>query len=84
MEGPDVVFSLEPDEFKAMVKSIREVKKALGEVSYDLTEKMKKKQRTISLTILGKRHKSRRNFYRRKYSLHKARLWLTVGFLYLF
>ena len=40
--GPDAAFSLEPDEFKAMVKSVREVEKALGEVSYDLTEKMKK------------------------------------------
>jgi len=40
--GPDVAFSLEPAEFKAMVKSVREVEKALGEVSYDLTEKMKK------------------------------------------
>jgi len=40
--GPDAAFSLEPDEFKKMVKSIREVEKALGEVSYDLTEKMKK------------------------------------------
>jgi pseudaminic acid synthase len=40
--GPDAAFSLEPDEFKAMVKSVKEVEKALGEVSYDLTEKMKK------------------------------------------
>jgi len=40
--GPDAAFSLEPAEFKAMVKSIREVEKALGEVSYELTEKMKK------------------------------------------
>ena len=40
--GPDAAFSLEPDEFRAMVKSIREVEKALGEVSYDLTEKIKK------------------------------------------
>ncbi len=40
--GPDAAFSLEPDEFKAMVKSVREVEKTLGEVSYDLTEKMKK------------------------------------------
>lgn len=40
--GPDVAFSLEPEEFKTMVKSVREVEKALGEVSYDLTEKMKK------------------------------------------
>ena len=40
--GPDAAFSLEPEEFKAMVKSVREAEKALGEVSYDLTEKMKK------------------------------------------
>lgn len=40
--GPDAVFSLEQDEFKVMVKSVREVEKVLGEVSYDLTKKMKK------------------------------------------
>jgi len=40
--GPDAAFSLEPEEFKAMVKAIREVEKTLGEVSYELTEKMKK------------------------------------------
>jgi len=40
--GPDAAFSLEPAEFKAMVKSVREVEKALGETSYDLTERMKK------------------------------------------
>ena len=40
--GPDAAFSLEPSEFKAMVNSVREVEKALGEVSYELTEKMKK------------------------------------------
>ncbi|HUS51432.1 MAG TPA: pseudaminic acid synthase [Candidatus Paceibacterota bacterium] len=40
--GPDAAFSLEPDEFKAMVKSVREVEKALGKVSYELTEKIKK------------------------------------------
>ena len=40
--APDAAFSLEPEEFKAMVKSVREAEKALGEVSYDLTEKMKK------------------------------------------
>jgi len=40
--GPDAAFSIEPEEFKAMVKSVREAEKALGEVSYDLTEKMKK------------------------------------------
>ena len=39
--GPDASFSLEPEEFALMVRSVREVEKALGEVSYDLTEKMK-------------------------------------------
>lgn len=40
--GPDAAFSLEPEELKIMVKSIRETEKALGKVSYDLTSKMKK------------------------------------------
>lgn len=40
--GPDAAFSLEPEELKVMVRSIREVEKALGEVSYKLTDKMMK------------------------------------------
>lgn len=40
--GPDSAFSLEPEELKAMVKAIRETEKALGEVSYALTDKMKR------------------------------------------
>ena len=40
--GPDAAFSLEPEEFKTMVKAIREVEISLGEVSYELTEKTKK------------------------------------------
>jgi pseudaminic acid synthase len=42
--GPDAAFSLEPAELKTMVKLTREVEKVLGEVSYDLTEKMKKRR----------------------------------------
>ena len=37
LDGPDAAFSLDPQEFGAMVKSIREVEKALGKVSYDLS-----------------------------------------------
>lgn len=33
-EGPDSAFSLEPDEFKAMVRAVRNVEKALGEPRY--------------------------------------------------
>ena len=40
--GPDAAFSLEPDEFAQMVKSVREVEKALGRVSYELTESQEK------------------------------------------
>jgi len=36
--GPDSAFSLEPHEFKEMVEAIRTVEKALGEVSYEVTE----------------------------------------------
>lgn len=41
MGGPDSEFSMEPHEFKQMVDSIRNVEKALGKVSYDLSDKMK-------------------------------------------
>lgn len=37
--GPDSEFSLEPAEFKEMVTSIRQVEKALGKVTYELSEK---------------------------------------------
>jgi pseudaminic acid synthase len=40
--GPDATFSMEPEEFKQMVTSIREVEKALGKVNYELSEKVKK------------------------------------------
>ena len=41
MGGPDSEFSMEPEEFKQMVDSIRNIEKALGKVSYDLSDKMK-------------------------------------------
>ncbi|MFN8577359.1 MAG: pseudaminic acid synthase [Candidatus Sericytochromatia bacterium] len=40
--GPDSEFSLEPNEFKIMVESIRNVEKSLGKVKYELSEKLKK------------------------------------------
>ncbi|TYB33031.1 MAG: pseudaminic acid synthase [Flexistipes sinusarabici] len=39
--GPDSSFSMEPEEFKQMVESIRNVEKALGKINYDLTPKAK-------------------------------------------
>ncbi|MDZ7775691.1 MAG: pseudaminic acid synthase [Bacteroidales bacterium] len=40
--GPDASFSLDEKEFAAMVKSVREAEKAVGEVSYQLSDKVKK------------------------------------------
>lgn len=39
--GPDCAFSLQPQEFKQMVMSVREAEAALGEVSYELGERGK-------------------------------------------
>lgn len=41
MDSADAEFSMEPHEFKMMVEGIRDVEKALGHVTYNLTEKMK-------------------------------------------
>jgi len=40
--GPDAAFSLEPKEFSEMVKSIREVEKSLGKVTYEVSSKIEK------------------------------------------
>lgn len=39
--GPDASFSLDEKEFTEMVKAARQAEKAVGEVSYELTEKVK-------------------------------------------
>ncbi len=39
--GPDSSFSMEPKEFKKLVEDIRTVGKALGKVSYEITEQQK-------------------------------------------
>lgn len=40
--GPDASFSLEPQEFKDMVRGVRETEVTLGEITYELDEKGKK------------------------------------------
>ena len=37
--GPDSAFSLEPQEFKAMVEAVRTAEKALGQIHYGVTER---------------------------------------------
>lgn len=45
--GPDADFSLEPDEFEAMVDSVREASKAVGDVDYSLSENDAKRRRSL-------------------------------------
>ncbi|WP_256961508.1 pseudaminic acid synthase [Thermoanaerobacterium thermosaccharolyticum] len=53
MGGPDAAFSLEPEEFSQMVRSVREVEKALGDVSYELSAKtMKSREFSRSLFVV--------------------------------
>ena len=50
--GADSKFSMEPEEFKEMVDNIRTVEKALGKVTYDLTEKqVKSREHSRSLFV---------------------------------
>ncbi|WP_017752674.1 pseudaminic acid synthase [Clostridium tyrobutyricum] len=51
--GPDAAFSMEPEEFSHMIKGIRDMEKALGNVSYELTEKqIKSREHSRSLFVV--------------------------------
>jgi len=45
--GPDSSFSMEPNEFKQMVESVREVEAALGKETYFVSEKDKNRRRSL-------------------------------------
>jgi pseudaminic acid synthase len=50
--GADSAFSMEPEEFKQMCIGVRQVEKALGKVSYELSEKqIKEREHTRSLFV---------------------------------
>lgn len=50
MGGPDSAFSMEPDEFAEMVQKVREATAALGEVSYEVSEKDKLRRRSLFIS----------------------------------
>lgn len=51
--GPDAAFSMEPKEFKQMAADIRNIEKALGKVTYTLTERqIKSRERARSLYVV--------------------------------
>lgn len=52
--GPDASFSMEPDEFTSMVKQVREVEMAMGQVSYPTdTAKIKGREFCRSLFVVN-------------------------------
>ncbi len=52
MGGPDAAFSLNPDEFASMVRSVREAEKSVGKADYTLTQsQIKGKQFARSLYV---------------------------------
>ncbi len=42
ISSPDAAFSMEPNEFKSMVNTIRNVEKAIGQVTYQLSDQARK------------------------------------------
>ncbi|MDR1616912.1 MAG: pseudaminic acid synthase [Syntrophomonadaceae bacterium] len=50
--GPDAEFSLDAAEFRSMVKAVREAEKALGKISYDMTEN-KRKNRLLGRSLFA-------------------------------
>ncbi|WP_420401445.1 pseudaminic acid synthase [Flagellimonas sp.] len=48
--GPDASFSMEPQEFKAMVDGVRNAEKSLGNISYEVSENNKHRRRSLFVT----------------------------------
>lgn len=46
IENPDVSFSMEPEEFAAMVSHIRDAERAMGKVSYELSDSERESRNT--------------------------------------
>lgn len=45
--GPDASFSMEPDEFSAMIKAVREAEVATGKIDYAVSDKNKLRRRSL-------------------------------------
>lgn len=51
--GPDAAFSMEPEEFREMIKVIRDTEKSLGKIDYSLSERtLKNRQFAKSLFVV--------------------------------
>ena len=85
-EGPDSAFSLEPHEFKSMVAAVRTAEKAMGEVSYKVTEKEKSSRLFRRSLFVVENIKAGRKFTKKNvrsirpgYGLHTRYLKVILG-----
>ena len=68
--SPDSAFSLEPHEFKKMVAAIRTTEKALGQVSYEVTEREKASRMFRRSLFVVKDMKQGEKFTEKTYSVN--------------
>ena len=54
IENPDASFSMEPDEFQVMVRDVRDAERALGKVSYSVTEGEKENRKLRKSIFVNK------------------------------
>ncbi len=64
-------FSLEPEEFRAMVNAVRDAEKSLGSVTYDLSDKMRK-SREFSRSLFVVKDIEEGEIDQGKYTVYKA------------
>lgn len=60
--GPDASFSLDENEFTAMVAAVRQAEKAVGKVAYELTDKVKASRKFSRSLFVVKDIKASENF----------------------
>jgi pseudaminic acid synthase len=84
--GPDSSFSLDKEEFKLMIKHIREAEKTLGNISYDLDEKAQQSKKLSRSLFVVKNIKKGETFttenirsIRPGYGLHPKYYYQILG-----
>ena len=70
--GPDSAFSLEPEEFRAMVDAVRFAEKALGEATIRASAREQASLKFRRSSVCSGRRKDRRNIHQQKRALHPA------------
>ena len=71
--GPDSAFSLEPEEFKAMVEAVRTAEKALGSVQFSCGPREANSLQVSALAVCGRRYKEGRVVYETECAFDSSR-----------